>query len=71
MRLTNKFSTLLLSSISIMPNLEAGVVETTNGFHVEGHEKIKYDFTFLDGVFEPQNPFSWPISMNGGVIAWP
>jgi hypothetical protein len=27
----------------------------STGFHVEGYEKIEYDFTFLDGVFEPQN----------------
>lgn len=38
-----------------MSDLKASVVETTNGFHVEGYEKIEYDFTFLDGVFELQN----------------
>jgi 3-dehydroquinate synthase len=38
-----------------MSDLKATVAETTNGFHVEGYEKIEYDFTFLDGVFEPQN----------------
>jgi 3-dehydroquinate synthase len=25
------------------------------GFHVEGYEKIEYDFTFIDGVFDPAN----------------
>lgn len=35
--------------------MKASVVETKTGFHVEGYEKIEYDFTFLDGVFNPQN----------------
>ncbi|CAG8978277.1 hypothetical protein HYALB_00010229 [Hymenoscyphus albidus] len=26
-----------------------------NGFHVEGYEKIEYDFTFIDGVFDIKN----------------
>ncbi|PYI33480.1 putative 3-dehydroquinate synthase [Aspergillus indologenus CBS 114.80] len=38
-----------------MSDLKATVSETKNGFHVEGYEKIEYDFTFLDGVFDPQN----------------
>ncbi|KAF2832053.1 2-epi-5-epi-valiolone synthase-like protein [Ophiobolus disseminans] len=38
-----------------MSDLKASVVETKNGFHVEGYEKIEYDFSFLDGVFDPQN----------------
>ncbi|CAG5174896.1 uncharacterized protein ALTATR162_LOCUS7892 [Alternaria atra] len=38
-----------------MSDLKASVVETKNGFHVEGYEKIEYDFTFLDGVFNPAN----------------
>lgn len=38
-----------------MSDLKASVVETKSGFHVEGYEKIEYDFTFLDGVFETQN----------------
>ncbi|KAL4971912.1 hypothetical protein BDW66DRAFT_155199 [Aspergillus desertorum] len=38
-----------------MSDLKASVSETTNGFHVEGYEKIEYDFTFLDGVFETKN----------------
>ncbi|CEN60948.1 Putative 2-epi-5-epi-valiolone synthase [Aspergillus calidoustus] len=37
-----------------MSDLKASVSETAS-FHVEGYEKIEYDFTFLDGVFEPQN----------------
>lgn len=39
-----------------MSDLTASVVETKNGFHVDGYEKISYDFTFLDGVFNPENP---------------
>lgn len=38
-----------------MSDLKANVVETKNGFHVEGYEKIEYDFSFLDGVFEAEN----------------
>jgi 3-dehydroquinate synthase len=38
-----------------MSDLKASVVETKNGFHVEGYEKIEYDFSFLDGVFDPKN----------------
>jgi len=38
-----------------MSDLKAVVQETPNGFHVEGYEKIEYDFTFIDGVFDPQN----------------
>lgn len=39
-----------------MSDLTASVIETKNGFHVDGYEKISYDFTFLDGVFNPENP---------------
>ena len=39
-----------------MSDFNASVVETKNGFHVDGYEKISYDFTFLDGVFNPENP---------------
>lgn len=39
----------------IMSDLKATVAETKNGFHVEGYEKIEYDFTFLDGVFNTGN----------------
>lgn len=35
-----------------MSDLKATVVETASGFHVEGYEKIEYDFTFIDGVFD-------------------
>ncbi|KAH7132077.1 putative 3-dehydroquinate synthase [Dendryphion nanum] len=38
-----------------MSDLKANVVETKNGFHVEGYEKIEYDFSFLDGVFDIEN----------------
>ncbi|MCJ1355246.1 MAG: hypothetical protein MMC33_005237 [Icmadophila ericetorum] len=39
-----------------MSNLTATVEETKNGFSVEGYEKISYDFIFLDGVFNVENP---------------
>ncbi|KAH7391930.1 hypothetical protein BKA66DRAFT_525692 [Pyrenochaeta sp. MPI-SDFR-AT-0127] len=39
-----------------MSDLKATVQETKSGFHVEGYEKIEYDFTFLDGVFNTGNP---------------
>ena len=38
-----------------MSDLKATVAETKQGFHVEGYEKIEYDFTFLDGVFDTKN----------------
>jgi 3-dehydroquinate synthase len=38
-----------------MSDLKASVSETKNGFHVEGYEKIEYDFTFVDGVFDVSN----------------
>jgi 3-dehydroquinate synthase len=43
-----------------MSDLIASVKETTTtsghiGFHVEGYEKIEYDFTFIDGVFNLEN----------------
>ncbi|KAH8765084.1 putative 2-epi-5-epi-valiolone synthase [Hyaloscypha sp. PMI_1271] len=44
-----------------MSDLKATVKKTTSntghtGFHVEGYEKIEYDFTFIDGVFNTENP---------------
>jgi 3-dehydroquinate synthase len=44
-----------------MSDLKASVSETKSssghvGFHVEGYEKIEYDFTFIDGVFDVNNP---------------
>lgn len=38
-----------------MSDMKATVEETPAGFHVQGYEKIEYDFTFLDGVFNKQN----------------
>jgi len=35
-----------------MSDLKATVAETKRGFHVEGYEKIEYDFTFIDGIFD-------------------
>lgn len=39
-----------------MSDLKATVSETPKGFHVEGYEKISYDFSFVDGVFDIHNP---------------
>lgn len=39
-----------------MSDLKATVSETPKGFHVEGYEKITYDFSFVDGVFDVNNP---------------
>ena len=38
-----------------MSDMQATVAETKNGFHVDGFERISYDFTFLDGVFNLGN----------------
>ncbi|KAH9991843.1 Dehydroquinate synthase-like protein [Xylariaceae sp. FL0662B] len=38
-----------------MSDLKANVKETENGFHVEGYEKIEYDFAFVDGIFDITN----------------
>jgi len=38
-----------------MSDLKATVAETKAGFHVEGYEKIEYDFTFIDGVFDTRH----------------
>lgn len=39
-----------------MSDLKATVVEQPNGFHVEGYEKIEYDFAFIDNIFDPSKP---------------
>jgi 3-dehydroquinate synthase len=39
-----------------MSDLKATVAETKAGFHVEGYEKIEYDFAFTDYVFDVQKP---------------
>jgi 3-dehydroquinate synthase len=44
-----------------MSDFKATVTETTTasahvGFHVEGYEKIEYDFTIMDGIFDVKNP---------------
>ncbi|KAM7189755.1 hypothetical protein V8F33_009894 [Rhypophila sp. PSN 637] len=39
-----------------MSDLQANVLETQDGFHVEGYEKVEYDFAFVDGVFNISNP---------------
>ncbi|KAL9111105.1 MAG: hypothetical protein Q9227_004368 [Pyrenula ochraceoflavens] len=38
-----------------MSDMNATVSETKTGFHVAGYEKIEYDFTFIDGVFNVEN----------------
>jgi 3-dehydroquinate synthase len=37
-----------------MSDLQATVEETPKGFHVAGYEKIEYDFTFIDNIFDPK-----------------
>lgn len=39
-----------------MSDMKATVAETTQGFKVAGYEKIEYDFVFVDGVFDVENP---------------
>ena len=39
----------------IMSDMSAKVVETSNGFHVEGYEKIEYDFSFTENIFDKSN----------------
>ena len=36
-----------------MSDLQASVAERPDGFHVEGYEKIEYDFVFADNIFNP------------------
>jgi len=35
-------------------NMTATVSAIKNGFHVEGYEKITYDFRFVDNIFDPK-----------------
>jgi 3-dehydroquinate synthase len=35
--------------------MKASVAETARGFEVTGYEKIEYDFSFIDGVFDPKH----------------
>jgi demethyl-4-deoxygadusol synthase len=37
-------------------NLQARVTAADTAFHVEGYEKIEYDLTYVDGVFDPAQP---------------
>jgi hypothetical protein len=39
----------------IMSDMSAKVEETPKGFHVEGYEKIEYDFTFTENIFDKSN----------------
>jgi len=34
--------------------MSATVTPVTNGFHIEGYEKITYDFRFVDNIFDPK-----------------
>lgn len=38
-----------------MSDMSAKVEETKNGFHVEGYEKIEYDFSFTENIFDKNN----------------
>lgn len=38
-----------------MSDMSAKVEETKNGFHVEGYEKIEYDFSFTENIFDRSN----------------
>ena len=37
-----------------MSDMSATVTPMKNGFHIEGYEKITYDFRFVDNVFDPK-----------------
>ena len=37
-----------------MSDLKATVAERPDGFHVEGYEKIEYDFSFIDEIFNTE-----------------
>lgn len=37
-----------------MSDMSATVSPITNGFHIEGYEKITYDFRFVDNIFDPK-----------------
>lgn len=39
-----------------MSDMKATVAETATGLHVEGYEKIEYDFSFVDNVFDTGKP---------------
>jgi 3-dehydroquinate synthase len=39
-----------------MSDLNATVEELPNGFHVQGYEKIEYDFAFVDNIFDTAKP---------------
>jgi 3-dehydroquinate synthase len=38
-----------------MSDMSAKVEETPKGFHVEGYEKIEYDFSFTENIFDKNN----------------
>lgn len=37
-----------------MSDMSATVASIDNGFHIEGYEKITYDFRFVDDIFDPK-----------------
>jgi 3-dehydroquinate synthase len=46
------FASITPNPTAKMSDLKASVAETPNGFHVEGYEKIEYDFAFIDNIFD-------------------
>jgi len=38
-----------------MSDMSATVSPIDNGFHIEGYEKITYDFRFVENIFEKKN----------------
>lgn len=38
-----------------MSDMSAQVIETPNGFQVEGYEKIEYGFSFTENIFSKDN----------------
>jgi 3-dehydroquinate synthase len=37
-----------------MSDMSATVTAISNGFHIEGYEKITYDFRFVENIFDPK-----------------
>lgn len=38
-----------------MSTVQAKVAASNTGFHIEGYEKIEYDFVYVNGAFDPKN----------------
>lgn len=52
----NDSVTVYISHLVKMSDMQASVLETKNGFHVSGYEKIDYGFQFISGIFDIANP---------------